>query len=464
MRRGPLIIVALFALAAALRMHNAWVAPPLSGFDGPFHAAYMGVVYHDHRLPLPHEGWSTFHPPLYYATTAALWTALPDLLGPRWILYALRLVNVLAGLGLGLAVFGIGRRAVPDRPQVAVYAAAIALFLPMHIGPASFLGNELPAAALAALGIWLLFGCLEKPENSGRALLCGAVLGAAVLTKVNALCVLAAAGIGLLFVGARSHGWRFSSLKPAALLGAAALLVSGGYFARNVYHYGEPIAMQVGPVPALMAQQGYGPARPLDAYLSLAPDVLFDPADKAARRRSQVWPVTFASVWFDIHGTTLQVRDPDARIFSRILFACGGVITAMTLLGLFAILGRRVRVAVPYGGTTLVLVGALALAAYAGFTYRIATLSALKGTYLSPGVPAFAVLAGLGFDLLGRQRAALSALAAAFLTVFVLASTAISWIGWLAPMQVNPADFYIRAYSDEASRRVYEYFVLGRER
>ncbi len=462
MRRGLLVIVALFALAAALRLHNAWMAPPLSGYDGPFHAAYTSVLYHEHRLPLPHEGWSTFHPPLYYATTAALWTALPDLLGPRWILYALRLVNVLAGLGLGLAVFGIARRALPDRPQVAVYAAAIALFLPMHIGPASFLGNELPAAALAALGIWLLFRCLEQPEGTGRALLCGAVLGAAVLTKVNALCVLAAAGISLLFVGVRSHGWRFSSLKPAALVGTAALLISGGYFARNVYHYGQPIAMQIGPVPALMAQQGYGPPRPLEAYLSVAPDVLFDPADKAARRRSEVWPVTFASVWFDIHGTTLHVRDPNSRLFSRILFACGGVITAMTLLGLFAILRRRVRVSVPYGGAALVLVGALALVAYAAFTYRVATLSALKGTYLSPGVPAFAILAGLGFDLAGRFRAELRALTSVFLVLFVLTSTAISWIGWLAPMHANPADFYIRAYSDEPSRRVYDYFVRER--
>ena len=45
--------------------------------------------------------------------------------------------------------------------------------------------------------------------------------------------------------------------------------------------------------------------------------------------------------------------------------------------------------------TALVLVAALALAAYAAFTYRVATLSALKGTYLSPGGPAFAILAAI---------------------------------------------------------------------
>ena len=161
MRRGLLLVLALFALAAALRLHNAWMAPPLSGYDGPFHAAYTAVVYDEQRLPLPHEGWSTFHPPLYYVVTAAVWAALPDALGPKWILYGLRLVNVLAGLGIGLAVFGIARKAFPGNPSAAPFAAAIVLFLPMHIGPASFLGNELPATALAALGVWLLLRSLH---------------------------------------------------------------------------------------------------------------------------------------------------------------------------------------------------------------------------------------------------------------------------------------------------------------
>ena len=165
-----------------------------------------------------------------------------------------------------------------------------------------------------------------------------------------------------------------------------------------------------------------------------------------------------------MHGTTLHVHDPRAQTFARLLFVCGGVISAVMLVGLGLVLSRRIRPAVPYADVALVLVAGLSVAAYAMFTYRVATFSALKGSYLSPGVPAFAVLAGLGFDWAAHRLQWFRTLRAVFLGFFVLTSTAISWSGGLAPMRANPADFYIRVYSDEPSRRVYEYFVVGRER
>ena len=89
------VLVSLFALAAILRLHNAWVALPLSGFDGLYHAAYIGILHLDGRIPLSHESWSTYHPPLYYGLSALVWKLLPASAGPRTVLVALRLVNVL---------------------------------------------------------------------------------------------------------------------------------------------------------------------------------------------------------------------------------------------------------------------------------------------------------------------------------------------------------------------------------
>ena len=40
-----LIVAGLFASAAILQVHNAWVALPLSGFDGPGHATYIGILH-----------------------------------------------------------------------------------------------------------------------------------------------------------------------------------------------------------------------------------------------------------------------------------------------------------------------------------------------------------------------------------------------------------------------------------
>ena len=41
----------------------------------------------------------------------------------------------------------------------------------------------------------------------------------------------------------------------------------------------------------------------------------------------------------------------------------------------------------------------------------------------------------------------------------VVSSAAILWHGWLVPPQVNPADFYLRAYSDEPTKQAFRDFV-----
>ena len=65
--RGPrLALVVILLLAAAQYGWNAWTVAPLSGYDAGGHAGYVLTVVEDGRLPHPLEGWSTFHPPLYY--------------------------------------------------------------------------------------------------------------------------------------------------------------------------------------------------------------------------------------------------------------------------------------------------------------------------------------------------------------------------------------------------------------
>ncbi|MDX1437924.1 MAG: NADH-quinone oxidoreductase subunit N, partial [Anaerolineales bacterium] len=48
------LLVALLSLAGV---------PPLAGFDAAAHAGYVLTLVDEGRLPHPHEGWSTFHPP-----------------------------------------------------------------------------------------------------------------------------------------------------------------------------------------------------------------------------------------------------------------------------------------------------------------------------------------------------------------------------------------------------------------
>jgi 4-amino-4-deoxy-L-arabinose transferase-like glycosyltransferase len=455
-------LACLFVAGAVLRLHNAWVTPPLAGFDGVYHAAYIGIIHLEGRWPLSQESWSTFHPPLYYALSALIWSLLPDRLGPHAVLFWLRLLNVAAGLAIAVAVQRSARLLFPERPTVEIYAVGLALFLPMLIGPSSELGNEMLAAAFCALAVPVWLRCLADPDSRGRAVALGALLGLALLSKLNASAVVAAVGTVLIARGVQTRGTRLAALEIPAIVGAVALLVSGVYFARNLAYYGKPFLTEVALSAQVMAPSGYGAARETASYLRLTPDILLDPSDRSPRVEGAVWPATFASVWFDLHGSVIQVQSDWGKRFARILFGFGLAISGLALLGFAAILARRAIPEVPMGAAALVALGLFCLASYVAFTRQVATFSTLKGTLLAPGATAFAIAVGVGCDrVASRGRAAARALAALG-AAFLLAVGAIFWVGWLAPTGVTPAVFALQGYSDEPTRRVAGYFIWGR--
>jgi hypothetical protein len=211
-----------------------------------------------------------------------------------------------------------------------------------------------------------------------------------------------------------------------------------------------------------MAPSGYGTARETASYLRLTPDILLDPSDRSPRVEGAVWPATFASVWFDLHGSVIQVQSDWGKRFARILFGFGLAISGLALLGFAAMLGRRAIPEVPMGAAALVALGLFCLASYVAFTRQVATFSTLKGTLLAPGVTAFAIAVGVGCDRVASRGRAAARVLAALGAAFLLAVGAIFWVGWLAPTGVTPAVFALQGYSDEPTRRVADYFIWGR--
>jgi 4-amino-4-deoxy-L-arabinose transferase-like glycosyltransferase len=455
----PLILAAVFALAALLRIHGAAAAPPLSGFDGPYHAANIGILFFDGRLPLPHEGWSTFHPPLYYAVSAAIWKLLPGSASGETLLFVLRLVNVISGLALGAAVYATARLLIPARPWLAVLAGTLAWFLPMHLGASFLLGNEISAAALSATAMWLLIRCLAAPGSIGRAVALGAVLGLGVLTKFSAL-VVASVALAMLAYSARgSSESPLRALAPALAATTALVLLSGWYFVGNLARYGRPIVMQNEIVSAEMRKQGYGPTRDLAAYLDPNPEILANPVARPRSDAPAVWPHTFASTWFDPHASVIDPRAPWSRRLAPVLFAGGAFWTAFAVLGAVAVARGRERFAIPWSALALALLALASLTSYIAFTWRIATLSALKGTYLSAGVPAFVLFAALGAERIARRSTLATGVVATAVAGFVISVASLFWVGGLAPLAIQPALAYRLVYSDAATERVLEVFL-----
>jgi hypothetical protein len=454
-RIGILVIV----VAAGLRLHAAWTAPPLSGFDGPYHGAYIGAIFWDGRFQPP-IGF-TNHPPLYYAVSAAIWRALPDATSPHGVLFALRLVNVACGLAAAAAVAASTRRLLPGRPDAALAALALALFLPMHVAPSARLGNQMMEVALGAGAIAALLACLARPSPR-RAALAGVIAGLGVLAKLSVGIIVAAGGIVLLVRGVGLHGARIRATALAAAFGVAAATCASPYFV----HAWATRARVADPDVDLWARMDRGhqlPTRPWADYVDLDPAQLVDPGRLLGRGERAVWPVTFASTWFDLFGISMDVYHPRARRGAHALFAIGALLTAACAFGVWPLLRTaRSPEGVPLGPALLALVALLNLASYVAFTRAVPTYGALKGTYLSPALTSFVVATAAGLDQLARRDARLRATAAGLVGALALATTVVFWHGGLAPMRVNPADLVLRHYSDPPTLRIFRYFI-GRD-
>src|SRR5262249_35186162 len=148
---AALAFALLLASAVVQYAWNAWRVSRLTGYDGVGHAAYVLTILRDGRLPQPLEGWSTFHPPLYYLAGALAWRALEPL-GPHAIVAGLRAISALAMLAAGCVAYHLAWRSGASR-GVAWTASALVLFVPCAQMAAVMEGNEALGTGLAALAI-----------------------------------------------------------------------------------------------------------------------------------------------------------------------------------------------------------------------------------------------------------------------------------------------------------------------
>lgn len=226
----------------ALLIGSFWSIDPVYGFDARKHLEYLDIVLSEGRLPLATDGWSTYHPPLFYWIAALC--ALPgEWLGSVELQRAIKLPGFLAGLGLAWQSLRLARRVLPAEGGGRLAALFFAALLPMNVYMAASFSNEAFTALLCAGALIAAVDVLCAPAFEPRRLAELSVwIGLALLSKYTALVV---AAVALVFVGARlALGVR--SAPRAVWTGFAALLlpmlvISGWYYARNLWVYGQPI-------------------------------------------------------------------------------------------------------------------------------------------------------------------------------------------------------------------------------
>jgi hypothetical protein len=402
LRVGWLLAASALAIAA-LVWHNRALDPVL-GFDSDDHLKYVHFILTEGRLPLATDGWSMYHPPLYYAVGAALFVLLGESVA------SLRALNALGVMLQCAAILGSLRLLFPGEPRRWLAGFVLGAFVPMQLYLAQYVTNEVWTAAFASCAVWLCLRILLRDDRSTRAhLALGALLGLALLTKVSALLVavvvLAVLGGRLIERDERSPQAWLTSLGAATL---ALVLVAGWSYARVAWHFGSPLVGNWDAASGFLWWQDPGYRTALD-YLRFG--------DSLTRPIFSAWngcpDALYSTLWGDglIGGMASASDAPPWRYeLMSVGYWLALVPSAAVLLGLGAALVRTARE--PRAEWLLMLGVALATAfALISLSLRLPFYAQCKAFYgLSALVP-FAAFGGLGLDLvatrLGRARAAL---------------------------------------------------------
>ncbi len=239
-----------FALVAALHfvLTLAFVARVPLGHapDETSHLDYVRHLVERRALPvLGAEGvtYEAHQPPLYYVLCLPAFVAAQSF-GLDGEIVACRLVSALLGL-LNLAFIWLGAREVfRDDRMRPLLAAAFCAVLPMNLYVNAACGNDVLAGLLASATLWwLLRGCgVGFDERS--AVITGALAGAAVWAKMNAL-FLAPLGALTLFVWSqRERLGTPRAVRLGGLVVLTALVIAAPWLLRNSYTYGDPLALR----------------------------------------------------------------------------------------------------------------------------------------------------------------------------------------------------------------------------
>ncbi|MCH7867317.1 MAG: glycosyltransferase family 39 protein [Myxococcales bacterium] len=386
--RTWVIAGALLALwAVGIRVNNALFYPLHFGFDAPANWDYIASLLTSWRLPAPGDGWSTSHPPLFYYLSALVGRAMQlgsttNAVDVEAITIAVRLISSAIGLvGIALAVGWVRRSDPLNRPRILI-AAALLLFLPVHVYVSAMLGEEILSSALmSAVLVGVAVDLQREPEQRLPPIAVaglGVLAGLAFLTKLTGLLVVVAVGFAYLADGLRRREIP-KMLRRVAVFGVVAISIGGWPYLHNKAEYGffYPQNLRVHEMMFTMPPGERG----LGDYLNFPLATFRDPQVLAPELLHSVWGTTYTTLWFDGHRVMLPRRESSVAYMGSLLLVLGLVPTLAFALGFARGIRRALRE--PGGPDTLfTAIIALTLAGYVLFTWQNPWYATLKASYL----------------------------------------------------------------------------------
>ncbi len=398
------IVLGAWAVLAANNIH---ALPYGVGYDVDGHLQYIEYIVRRGGIPLADQGWQMFQAPLYHLVSAPLYLGFRRLFGPIEATHALRVVPLLCGALQVELCYRILRRLHPRREDLQALGTLLGGLLPINVYLAQNLANEPLMALFASCLILVALDLLRDPEARWKPrtfVLLGALLGLAALTKTSAvllfpaLALLVATAAWLRF---RSREAARRTLAALALVGGAALLVCGWYYARNWWLLGSPFVGGWDEARGYVWWQEPG-YRTIGHFLSFGPALSY-PVYSAVHG---FWDGFYSTLWLDgFAGSAVEFGTSPLWNFDFLLASAwlSLVPTAALAVGAGAILRAPVRsarsgelFALLWLGTLIVAMGLLAL--------RIASFSTIKASYTLAALAGYAVVGTRGFEVLIRGR------------------------------------------------------------
>ncbi len=391
---GPLVVLAF--VAVAIRVHNAIHYPLHFGFDAPANWEYIEHLLISWRLPRPDEGWSTAHPPFFYYLSGSLGRVIGG--GPQEITVAVRLMSSAIGLASAVCAVVWVRRSAPGRGLRSLLAAALILFLPVHLYMSAMLGEEIVSSALISLVVLGVAIDLDRVEEGGLSLAAiaglGVIAGLGFLTKLTGVLVIGAACVAWALAG-----WQRGAIHEAAtrilLFGVVAGLIGGWPYALNFVQYGYFYPQNLS-VHEIMFTMPPG-ERFVTDYLRFPLATFTQPQVLAPDLLHSVWGATYTTLWFDGHRVMLPRSAPPVENMGTLLLLFGLVPTVAFVVGFVRGVKRAIR---NPGGADTVFVSlvVLTIAGYLFFTWNNPWYATVKASYLLGAVVPFAVYASEVLD------------------------------------------------------------------
>ena len=425
-RRFIVGVVALLTFCwCVLFWNNRSSLALVDGFDAPGHLAYIQYVLDHRRFPWPDEGWSMFHPPLFYGISAFVLEcaglsthdpAARDVLQIQALVFAFVFL-LMTGLTL--------RWIFPSHPLRQLIGLILAGFLPMHLYLFQFVTNETLAATLVMVSLYvgIRMLSLDRPALLMGATL-GLCLGAAMLTKFSALIVMIMM-IGSLIVRAMTRRRMLRAwLASIGMTVVVCFAVCGWRFIAVWWRFGNPIIGNWDPrLVAWWQDPGYQTA----GYFVRFGRSLFAPIFSGYYSFADG---IYSTLWGDglISGYGAMV---DAPPWNFGLMTTGYWLallpTVAVAIGVVAVLVRFIR----EPSVLWLLLGGLGVLVSLAVLYmsiNVPSYAHAKALYAMPAVLSLFAFGALGFDLCTRRSVVLRWVFLIGLGVWAVNAYASFWI------------------------------------